>query len=263
MSQCWLAANWIMSILANFDIVGESLGISCTNGSSYPKTTSRALGTCWGLVFPWWFCSSSVGFLVSIQRHLMMFSGGTWSRRILHTVSVLSQLCISLSLACWNIFFSSLESWCIFTSLLWRFAADTRNAIWCGWSSDRQRSISWAAISSSNCHPTSSWRWKHSASGSKTNLFKNTLGWVEAWTKLKRPQQDELNADLFKNTLGPVKQVGVDFMLINYDQIFRRWVDCGGHSFEWRCYVSSFSIFCWEGDSFTIDSIDVGFVFSF
>ena len=39
---------------------------------------------------------------------------------------------------------------------------------------------------------------------------------------LTRARFEELNADLFKNTLGPVKQVGVDFMLINYDQIFSK-----------------------------------------
>ena len=152
------AAHCTISILASFDMVGLSRGISYTRGSSYPSTTNLALGTCLESLGP----GESTGFHVRIHLHRRMFSSGIWCLNTLATVSVASQLSISFILAWWNIWRSVSLSWDIFTSLLCFLAADTKNDMACGSASRRHLSMSAWLMSTSSFQTWSSDKWKHS-----------------------------------------------------------------------------------------------------
>ena len=166
MSKLWishprLAACCKIKTRDNFDIVGLSLGIWSTSGSSKPKTTSRAFARFWldlGLLG----CSvaSSGAFHVRIQRQRRMFSFGIWCLMIFTTVSVDNQLSTSLFLASVKSLFSSWLSVESLTSLLCRLAADIKNAISEGLVSSFQWSMSRWLTFTSKRNTCSVCKWK-------------------------------------------------------------------------------------------------------
>ena len=147
-----LAACWSINTRDSFVIVGESLGIWSTSGSSKPSTTDRAFafkrgawtggfGDC-SLESP----ADSFGSFPSFQsedpttsHHIL--SGNFVSEDSANSFSVDNQLSISLALAASNSFRSCGFKLEILTSLRCLFAADTRKVI----SSGQVSSFQWSA----------------------------------------------------------------------------------------------------------------------
>ena len=123
------AINCNNNIFEFLPSAGESRGKSSSLGSRYPRITNLALAL---VAFLCWLLSSglvSTGFHVRIHRHLRIWLGGTWFRKILDTVPVLIQLWTSVILAFWNSIFSEAESSESLTSDLCRLEADAKKAI--------------------------------------------------------------------------------------------------------------------------------------